>query len=77
MKQYDSLPIADLISDVPVDPVHARELADSIKSKGQLAPVIIRDGTKEVIDGFHRIAALKELGFKDIWSAPLWLDRKG
>lgn len=63
MKQYVSLPIEELVSDVPIDPVHAKELADSIMSKGQLAPVIIREETKEVIDGFHRIAAMKELGF--------------
>ncbi len=66
MKQYVSLPIAELVSDVPVDPVHVRELADSIMSKGQLAPVIIREETKEVIDGFHRIAAMKELGFNQV-----------
>lgn len=66
MKRYTSLPIKELVSDVPVDPVHTRELADSIMSKGQLAPVIIREETKEVIDGFHRIAAMKELGFDQV-----------
>lgn len=66
MKQYISLPIEELVSDVPVDPVHTRELADSIMSKGQLAPAIIREETKEVIDGFHRIAAMKELGFNQV-----------
>ena len=66
MKSYINLPIQDLVSDVPVDPVHTRELADSIMSKGQLAPVIIREETKEVIDGFHRIAAMKELGFNQV-----------
>jgi len=66
MKRYTNLPIDQLVSDVPVDPVHARELADSIMSKGQLAPVIIREETKEVIDGFHRIAAMKELGFDQV-----------
>lgn len=66
MKQYISLPIGELVSDVPVDPVHVRELADSIMGKGQLAPVIIREETKEVIDGFHRIAAMKELGFNQV-----------
>ena len=63
MRKYEVLPIDRLVSDVAVDPVHVRELADSIMSKGQLAPVIIREETKEVIDGFHRIAAMKELGF--------------
>lgn len=66
MKKYINLPIRELVSDVPVDPLHTRELADSIMSKGQLAPVIIREETKEVIDGFHRIAAMKELGFKQV-----------
>lgn len=66
MRRYVSLPIAELVSDVPVDPLHARELADSIMSRGQLAPVIIREETKEVIDGFHRIAAMKELGFNEV-----------
>lgn len=66
MKQYISLPIEQLVSDVPVDPVHMRELADSIMTKGQLAPVIVREDTKEVIDGFHRIAAMKDLGFNQV-----------
>ena len=59
MKQYDSLPIADLVSDVAVDPVHVRELADSMMTAGQLSPVIVRERSLEIIDGFHRVAALK------------------
>jgi len=35
MKRYTSLPIEKLVSDVAVDPVHTRELADSIKATGQ------------------------------------------
>ena len=66
MKRYISLPIVELVSDVPIDPLHTRELADSIMSKGQLAPAIIREETREVIDGFHRIAAMKELGFNEV-----------
>jgi len=66
MKQYVNLPIADLVSDVPVDSVHVKELADSIKSRGQLNPVIVRTETKEVIDGFHRVAAMAELGFDHV-----------
>ncbi len=66
MRKYTMLPIDKLVSDVPVDPIHTKELADSIKSKGQLAPVIIREETREVIDGFHRIAAMKELGFNQV-----------
>lgn len=66
MRKYEMLPIDKLVSDVAVDPLHARELADSIMSRGQLAPVIVREETKEVIDGFHRIAAMKELGFTHV-----------
>ncbi|MDI6814911.1 MAG: ParB/RepB/Spo0J family partition protein [Dehalococcoidales bacterium] len=66
MKRYISLPTKELVSDVPVDPVHTKELADSIKTKGQLAPVIIREETREIIDGFHRVAALEELGFDHV-----------
>jgi len=66
MKQYISLPIEELVSDVPVDPVHTRELADSIMGRGQLNPVVVREETKEVIDGFHRVAAMKELGFNQV-----------
>ncbi len=66
MKQYVSLPIEELVSDVPVDLLHVKGLADSIMSRGQLNPVIVREETKEVIDGFHRIAAMKELGFKEV-----------
>lgn len=66
MKKYMGLSIKELVSEVAVDPVHTKELADSIMSRGQLAPVIIREDTKEVIDGFHRIAAMKELGFDQV-----------
>lgn len=77
MKQYISLPIDELVSDVAVDPVHTKELADSIMNKGQLAPIIVREETKEVIDGFHRIAAMKELGFKQVESVLTPCDEEG
>ena len=63
MKRYESFPIGDLVTDIPVDPLHTKELADSIKNRGQLNPVIVREETREVIDGFHRVAAMAELGF--------------
>lgn len=66
MNKYVRLPIEKLVSDVAVDLLHIKELADSIKSRGQLAPVIVREETLEVIDGFHRIVAMKELGFKEV-----------
>ena len=68
MKKYASLPIGQLVSDVAVDPVHVRELADSIKVSGPISPVLVREETSELIDGFHRVAAMKELGFDSVES---------
>jgi len=66
MRKYQMLPIDKLVSDVAVDPVHVRELADSIKVSGPISPVLVRDETLELIDGFHRVAAMKELGFQEV-----------
>lgn len=68
MRKYEMLPIERLVSDVAVDPVHVRELADSIKVSGPISPILVRDENLELIDGFHRVAAMKELGFKDVES---------
>lgn len=66
MKRYDALPIADLKSDVATDAAHVKELADSIKVSGPIAPVLVREETGEIIDGFHRVAAMAELGFEKV-----------
>jgi len=66
MKRYISLPIEKLVSDVAVDPVHVRELADSIKVSGPISPVLIREENLTLIDGFHRVAAMRELGFQNV-----------
>lgn len=66
MRQLTTLPIDRLVNDVAVDPVHVRELADSIKVSGPILPVVVRDGSYELIDGFHRVAAMKELGFDSV-----------
>lgn len=66
MRKYDNLPISKLVSDVAVDPVHVRELADSIKVSGPISPVLVREESMELIDGFHRVAAMKELGFDSV-----------
>ena len=63
MRQFATLTIDHLVNDVAVDPVHVRELADSIKVSGPISPVMVRDESYELIDGFHRVAAMKELGF--------------
>ncbi|MCL0091806.1 ParB N-terminal domain-containing protein [Dehalococcoidales bacterium] len=66
MRQYTALPIDKLISDVAVDPVHVRELADSIMVSGPISPVLVREENLALIDGFHRVAAMKELGFNQV-----------
>ena len=66
MKQFETLPINRLVNDVAVDPVHVRELADSIKVSGPISPVMVREGSHELIDGFHRVAAMQELGFTHV-----------
>ena len=66
MRQFSTLPIDRLVNDVAVDPVHVRELADSIKVSGPISPVMVRADSYELIDGFHRVAAMAELGFSVI-----------
>ena len=66
MRQFATLPINRLVNDVAVDPVHVRELADSIKVSGPISPVMVRYESYELIDGFHRVAAMQELGFDNV-----------
>jgi len=65
MRKFVSIPLEQLVSDVAVDSVHVKELADSMMTSGQLSPVLVREGSLEIIDGFHRVEALKELGFAE------------
>ena len=58
------IPVERLKHDIPVDEAHVQRLAASIKERGQLAPVIIARHNAGVIDGFHRLAALRSLGSK-------------
>lgn len=66
MRQFTILPIDRLVNDVAVDLVHVRELADSIKVSGPISPVMVRQESYELIDGFHRVAAMRELGFDSV-----------
>ena len=63
-KRYVTLPVTDLVTDVAVDQKHVKQLAASLKAQGQLAPVQIRG--KEIIDGFHRVAGLIEVGIETV-----------
>ena len=66
MRRFETLPVDRLVSDVTVDPLHVRELADSIKVSGPITPVLVREENLSLIDGFHRVAAMRELGFNEI-----------
>jgi hypothetical protein len=66
MREYRSIPIDQLVSDVAVDPAHVKALAASIKIVGPITPVTVRAETLALIDGFHRVAALQELGFSEV-----------
>lgn len=76
MRKYTMLPIDKLVSDVAVDPVHVRELADSIMVSGPISPVLVREENLSLIDGFHRVAAMKELGFQEVETIVLPCDEE-
>jgi hypothetical protein len=49
-----------------VDREQVRQLAESMKSIGQREPILISKHGHELIDGNHRVAAAKLLGWKEI-----------
>ncbi len=51
-----------------LDPDRVRQIAESILEQGQTTPVLVRsDGDRFVlVEGFHRLEALKALGEKTI-----------
>lgn len=56
------VPAISLTVDVAVDEEHVNAIADNIKENGQLAPIVVRKLTFDIVDGFHRTAALQKLG---------------
>lgn len=50
-----------------IDENHVRELAASILSEGIKVPIVADKKTKIVLDGHHRLKALKELGARKIF----------
>ena len=92
-KEYDSkkgklifIDPNELDHDVPIDKAHVGALKHSLSAVGQLTPILVRRITFEtngdllVIDGFHRVTAMKELGMmiaaieidcnnEDFWAA--------
>jgi hypothetical protein len=69
-----TLPLEILKHDVPVDAGHVERLVHSIRQKGQLAPLYVwggveeqneKQGSYQIIDGFHRTAAMRRLGLSE------------
>jgi ParB-like chromosome segregation protein Spo0J len=56
------IPLNELVEDVAVDLSHVRELAQSIKDNGQLVPIVVWEEEGRIIDGFHRLSALRQAG---------------
>ncbi|NPA04955.1 MAG: ParB N-terminal domain-containing protein [Crenarchaeota archaeon] len=60
---YRLAPIEELIPHEQVDPHHVKELAEDIASRGLvLRPIIVDGESGLVIDGHHRLEALRLLG---------------
>lgn len=65
MKRFERLPLDKLGSDVAVDSAHVAKLAESIRKVGPIAPLLVRAETGDLIDGFHRVAAMREAGLTE------------
>ncbi|MCL4416913.1 MAG: ParB N-terminal domain-containing protein, partial [Actinobacteria bacterium] len=76
------VPLDLIYEDVPVDDRRVNELADDIERREQREPIVIgyvRDRNRlAIMNGFHRVAAMKELGkdeiFSTIWPDVTWKD---
>ena len=67
------LPDQTEIYDQLIDQEHVRELKEDIKLNGGLMdPLIVKDGTLEVLEGNSRLAACRWLYNNDQPNAPLW-----
>jgi len=51
-----------------LDPEHVKALAGSIELQGMLVPVVVRNDAEgfELVAGFHRVAAAKQIGLADV-----------
>ena len=52
-----------------LDDAHVKALAGSIALQGILVPVVVRDNARggyELVAGFHRVAAARELGLSEV-----------
>jgi L-serine kinase (ADP) len=65
------VPLADLKEHEEIDPADARSLAERILASGVVEdPIWVADGSGVILNGHHRVAALKSLGAR---RAPAWL----
>lgn len=67
-RSVENVPLSELISTY-ARPARVRELAELIRQSGKVDPIIVGvslDGTTEVIEGQHRVAALKQLGAQKV-----------
>jgi ParB family chromosome partitioning protein len=73
LKEYASIPIADLIESSAnprkaFDEERLKELVESIRSKGVLSPLVVRrvNGHFEIVAGARRYRAAQQAGLKEM-----------
>lgn len=59
--------VNDLVIDMPLDEANVARMAKIMDADGQTIPIIIWLKDFRVIDGFHRVAAAKRLGWQEIF----------
>jgi hypothetical protein len=65
------VPIAELKDHEEVDPRKVDELVDDIRRSGSVAdPIWVAEGTGVILNGHHRVAALRRLGARRV---PAWV----
>lgn len=58
------IPIEQLVEDVPVNERHVKELCESLKTVGQISPLVVWSKEYRLIDGFHRAGGMKLIGMQ-------------
>lgn len=66
----------DLYPRTSVDPIHVADLLQVLKSGGFLPPVVADRATRKVVDGWHRLAAIRRYVGNDVKAETdvLWRD---
>lgn len=59
------VPVDDLVEDVPVDGIHVENLRKTLITDGQISPLVVWLEHHLVIDGFHRLRAMKLAGITE------------